>query len=78
MTSDSILLIDELSLPEVGTSALAASIDLTMLSSLASMERTEAEWRELLADVGLELRHLYTYNERTYKTVMDVRLRLDV
>lgn len=75
MTSDSVLLIDEMVLPEVGVTALAASIDFTMLSSLASTERTEAEWRQTLADVGLEIVHVYTYNQRTYETVMDVRLR---
>lgn len=74
MTADSVLLIDELVLPETGVSAIAASIDLTMLSSLASAERTKEEWTELLGDLGLEIVKTYTYNERTYETVMEIRL----
>jgi hypothetical protein len=74
MAADSVLLIDEMVLPETGVSAIAASIDLTMLSSLASAERTKEEWAKLLHDVGLEITKTYTYNERTYETVMDVRL----
>lgn len=74
MTADSVLLIDEMVLPETGVSAIAASIDLTMLSSLASAERTKGEWEELLKDIGLEMVKSYTYNERTYETVMDIRL----
>ncbi|KAG6355036.1 hypothetical protein INS49_004117 [Diaporthe citri] len=74
MAADSVLLIDEMVLPETGVSAIAASIDLTMLSSLASAERTKEEWGELLDDIGLEIVKTYTYNERTYETVMDIRL----
>lgn len=74
MTADSVLLIDEMVLPETGVSAIAASIDLTMLSSLASAERTKEEWTELLGDLGLEIMKTYTYNERTYETVMEIRL----
>lgn len=74
MTADSVLLIDEMVLPETGVSAIAASIDLTMLSSLASAERTKEEWTELLDDLGLEIVKTYTYNERTYETVMEIRL----
>lgn len=74
MTADSVLLIDEMVLPEIGVSAIAASIDLTMLSSLASAERTKEEWGELLGDLGLEIVKTYTYNERTYETVMEIRL----
>ncbi|ROV87607.1 hypothetical protein VSDG_09608 [Cytospora chrysosperma] len=75
MAPGSRLLIDEMMIPEVSVSAEAASRDLTVLSCLASKERTEAEWRELLDDVGLDLVHTYTYNPVTYETLMDVRSR---
>ncbi|KAM4056182.1 o-methyltransferase [Hirsutella rhossiliensis] len=74
MASDSIMLLDEMVLPEVGVDAYAAAMDLTMLSAFASMERTEAQWRSLLEDVGLTLVKTYTYNPLGYETVMDVRL----
>jgi demethylsterigmatocystin 6-O-methyltransferase len=60
MGLESILLIDEMVLPETGVSLMAASIDMTILTALAGMERTEAQWRELLGEWGLNLsRHSY-------------------
>jgi hypothetical protein len=74
MGPESILLVDELVLPESGVNYIAASIDMTMLSAFAAMERTEAQWREMFAEVGLELVHTYTYYPEGYESVMDVRL----
>lgn len=74
MASDSILLIDEMVLPEMGVNLEVASIDMTMLTTFASMERTEVEWREVFEQVGLELVQTYMYNPLNYESVMDVRL----
>lgn len=45
MGIDSILLVDERILPETRVSLMAASNDMTMLTALVGMERTEAQWR---------------------------------
>ncbi|KUJ18479.1 O-methyl transferase B [Mollisia scopiformis] len=74
MTQDSILLIDEMILPETGVNANAASIDMTMLTAFASMERTESQWQEIVQAAGLKLVQIYTYNPQSYESVMDVRL----
>jgi hypothetical protein len=74
MEPESILLIDELVLPEVGVSYIASSIDMTMLSAFASTERTEAQWRKTFEEAGLELQRTYTYYPAGYESVMDVRL----
>jgi hypothetical protein len=74
MTSESVLLIDELVLPESGVSYVASSIDMAMLSAFASTERTEAQWREMFVEAGLELTRTYTYYPTGYESVMDVRL----
>ncbi|KAF4449246.1 O-methyl transferase B [Fusarium albosuccineum] len=74
MTSDSVLLLDELVLPESGANSTATSLDMTMMVAFAAMERTEAQWRNLLEDVGLRFVHMYTYNPGGYETVMDARL----
>lgn len=74
MATDSILLIDEIVLPETGVNANVAFIDMTALTVFASMERTEAQWRDAITDVGLELVETYTYNSGTYESVMEVRL----
>ncbi|RYP50584.1 hypothetical protein DL768_003929 [Monosporascus sp. mg162] len=74
MGPESVLLIDEMVFPEKGVSLNAASIDMTMLSAFASMERTETQWRQTFEDVGLELVRTYTYYPSSYESVMDVRL----
>lgn len=74
MGPESILLIDEMILPETGVNLMAASIDMTMLTALAGMERTEAQWREILGEVGLELVETFMYAPLHYEGVMHVRL----
>ena len=70
----SVLLIDEIVLPEVGASYVSTAMDLTMMGAFASMERTEAEWRALISEAGLELVRTYTYNALEHESVMDIRL----
>jgi hypothetical protein len=74
MAPDSVLLIDEMILPERGVNANAAAIDMTMMTAVAAMERTEAQWSETLKAAGLEIVRVYTYNPLYYESVMDVRL----
>lgn len=74
MGPESVLLIDEMILPETGVNLAAASIDMTMLTAMAGMERTEAQWRETLAGAGLQLEKTYVYNPQQYEGVMHVRL----
>ncbi|KAK6844447.1 hypothetical protein PG995_014557 [Apiospora arundinis] len=74
MTHESIMIIDEMVLPEVGVTFNAAAIDMTMLAAFASMERTEAQWRETFEGVGLKLVRTYTYNPLSYESAMEVRL----
>ncbi|KAI1370088.1 S-adenosyl-L-methionine-dependent methyltransferase [Hypoxylon crocopeplum] len=74
MSPDSVLLIDEMVLPDIGVNLEVASIDMTMLTTFASMERTEVEWREMFEEVGLRLVQTYMYNPLNYESVMDVRL----
>lgn len=58
----------------MGVNPMAASIDMTMLTALAGMERTEAQWRETIEEVGLELVETYMYNRLQYEGVMLVRV----
>ncbi|KAH7325878.1 S-adenosyl-L-methionine-dependent methyltransferase [Stachybotrys elegans] len=74
MTSDSVMLLDEMVLPETGVNAYAATMDIVMMAAMSSSERTEAQWRKILDDVGLKLVKTYTYNPVSYEAVMDVRL----
>lgn len=74
MGPESVLLIDEMILPERGVNLMAASIDLTMLTALAGMERTEAQWHDTLREAGLELVETFMYAPLHYEGVMHVRL----
>lgn len=75
MAPDSILLVDEMILPEAEVNAFAASVDMSMLTAFASMERTEAQWRVIFDEEGLEVVNTRIYNPITYEGVLDIRLR---
>ena len=62
MVPGSNLLIDELILPNKGVSSMAMQYDITMLSALAGIERTEAEWQKLLDAAGLEITKVHRYD----------------
>ncbi|KAM0794283.1 O-methyltransferase [Usnea florida] len=54
------LLINELVVPVRGCGQFAPHSDFNMMSICAGMERTEAQWKELLGSVGLEIRGIWT------------------
>ncbi|KAL8757503.1 MAG: hypothetical protein Q9184_004183 [Pyrenodesmia sp. 2 TL-2023] len=63
MDKESVILIDEKVLPDVGASSLAAGLDLSMMSHFAASERSERAWKDLLGKVGLHLEYLHRYEE---------------
>jgi hypothetical protein len=63
MTEDSVLLIDEIVIPEMGAAWRATQMDMTMLSTLAAKERSEKEWYALLESVGLHIVKIWKYTE---------------
>lgn len=48
------LLINDIVLPNKGAGAFATQSDMSMMSLLAAMERSEAQWRALLECAGLK------------------------
>jgi hypothetical protein len=74
MSQNSILLIDEIVLLEIGVNVDVSSVNMTALTVFASIERTEAQWRQIVIDVGLELVYTYMYNSENYESVIKVRL----
>ena len=65
MTKDSVILIDDMVIPNTGAHWHAAQLDLTMMSSLASMERSEQQWQALLEEAGLHIREMLPYTSKT-------------
>ena len=60
MVGDSILFINENVLQEQNVSLMSAATDITMMSAFASLDRTEQQFRQLIADAGLQLAHIWT------------------
>ncbi|KAI3396486.1 hypothetical protein diail_12106 [Diaporthe ilicicola] len=67
---ESQILIDDMVLPDSGVSWEAATIDLTMMASLGSRERTLKEWHSLLNQAGLKVLHIYTYIPRRQDSII--------
>lgn len=70
MAADSVILIDEMMLPNQGTHWLAATLDLMVMSTLGAMERSEKQWEELIERAGLRIREVFTYTEELRDSVL--------
>lgn len=69
---ESQILIDEMVLPNAGVPWEAATIDITMMASLGSRERTLKEWHALLDAAGLKAQRIDTYTLRRQDSVIQV------
>jgi hypothetical protein len=55
----SVLIINETIIPDEGCDFLAAGISVMMMLQVGAAERTERQWRKLLASVGLTYVRFY-------------------
>jgi len=72
MSGESVLLVDEIVLPDVGVHSNATSIDMEMMCAFASQERTQSQWDELFAMEGLTRVKTWVYKATHYESVMKV------
>lgn len=63
MAPDSVVLLNEAIMPERGVGFLPAAMDLTMMAAYSSLERTEAQFRDLLDSAGLALTQIWSMKE---------------
>jgi len=63
MDEESVILIDEMVLPEKGAHWRAANMDIMMMTCVAAKERSEREWDALLASVDLSVIKVWKYTE---------------
>ena len=61
MNQDSVILIDEIVIPNEGANWRQTQLDLAMMATLAGMERTEGQWRHLLTSAGLVITEICSY-----------------
>ncbi|CAK3912809.1 o-methyltransferase [Lecanosticta acicola] len=65
MAEDSLLLLDDLVVPNIGATAKICAMDLLMMTSLAGQERSETQWEELLAEAGFGIQDIWRVWEET-------------
>lgn len=71
MGDTSVLLIDDMVLPNSGTHWHAAQLDIVMMAALAARERTRQQWEELVPRAGLRIRKVYRYTESLGDSIIE-------
>jgi demethylsterigmatocystin 6-O-methyltransferase len=66
------LIVDEVVMPDIGVSWQTAYMDLTMMSCLGGMERTRAEYADLLGKVGLVIDQVHKYDHKDTSVIVAV------
>lgn len=70
MDQDSLILINEMILPNQGMHWHATLSDINMMASLAGMERTEKQWYALLDSAGLKVQRICPYTEKLRESII--------
>jgi demethylsterigmatocystin 6-O-methyltransferase len=70
MSADSLLIIDEMIIPNIGVHSRATDLDMIMMTTLASTERTEKQWDVLLEEAGLKVLQKSTYDAVTGDSII--------
>lgn len=70
MGKESLILIDDMVLPDSNVHWRATQLDLTMMTGLASMERTNEQWYRLLDSAGLKILKIDPYNTIQHDSII--------
>jgi len=70
MSADSLLIIDEMIIPNTGVHPRATDLDMIMMTTLASTERTERQWDVLLEKAGVKVVQKSTYDTATGDSII--------
>lgn len=71
MGPDSVLLIDDMVVPDTGAHWQATQLDMVMMASLASRERSRAHWEKLIAEAGLKINGIYEYTTSLNDSIIE-------
>ena len=74
MDKDSVLLIDDMALPDTGAHWWSSALDLHLLAMLGSRERTENEWQSLISGAGLNVLSIRPYHPMMRHSVIIAQL----
>jgi demethylsterigmatocystin 6-O-methyltransferase len=70
MGADSLILIDEVVLPETKVPWQVSAMVMSMMACLGGTERTKEEWESLLDRAGLKLTHVVRYDEVKFHSIV--------
>lgn len=68
---DSVIIIDDMVLPDTGVHWNATQVDMTMMVALASRERTAEAWSELMEKARLKIQRIYTCTESLRDSILE-------
>lgn len=71
MGPDSVILIDDMVVPNVGAHWQTTQLDITMMAALGSIERTKDMWYTLAEKAGLKINHIYTYTASLQDSIIE-------
>ena len=63
LAEDSLILVDDIVLPNVNAPSRSVKMDMMMLAAHAAIERTEKQWKALFGAVGLEVVQIRGYRD---------------
>ena len=63
MNIDSVILIDDMILPNQGINWHQGQMDMAMMCGLASVERSRGQWEHLLDSAALKIEKTFVYTE---------------
>lgn len=70
MSAESLIVIDEVVLPETKLPWQCAIMDIAMMASLGGIERSREDWEVLLGRAGLKAVDVYTYDDVKFHSVI--------
>ncbi len=70
MGTESMILIDEMIVPSYGAHWRATQLDMTVMSTLAALERRKTQWHDLFLAAGLRIVDIYTYTEELQDSII--------
>jgi hypothetical protein len=68
------LFVHELIVPARGASTWVVTQDFNMMTLCATLERTEAQWTEILAEAGLKVVAVYAAPDRVSEGVIEAEV----
>ncbi len=70
MDKHSVILIDDMVLPNEGAHWRQTQLDLLVMAGLAAVERTEKQWYSMLDAAGLRVKQIYTYTPEVRDSII--------